>query len=214
MAITIQDEKPISYGKVCVRCGRIAYKNYRYSKRYGGILCRSCLSKLRKMKGYQAERQLCKLLKKLGYNVRRIPTSGSGRTKEDEGLPDVFAYHKERDEVLSFELKSYSFWNHKTVTVKRDQIVKAIKFLIDMYPSATKRKVMIGVRFVLGMRIRSPWIFRAIEVSDDMDLSKVGDVTVSIDDESDFPELTKLTLSKRSRRIIKKRREKKKCQPT
>ena len=210
MAITIQEEKPIPYGKVCARCGRTVYKNYRYSRRYGGYLCESCDHKLWRMKGYQAERQLCRLLKKLGYNVRRTPTSGSGRTnKDDEGEPDVKAYHKEKDEALAFEVKAYSFWSKKTVTVKRVQIVKAIKYLIDMYGSTTKKKVVIGVKFLLGMRVKSPWIFKVIPVTDDMDLSKVKDVTISIDDESDFPELTKLTLSKRSRRIIKKRREKK-----
>jgi len=65
--------------------------------------------------------------------------------------------------------------------------------------------VAVAIKFLLGARVKAPWIIRF--VPDPGDLSKLENVTVSIEDSSNMPELTASTKSRRSRFIIRRRKE-------
>jgi Holliday junction resolvase len=154
------------------------------------------------MKGYQAERSLCKKLEKLGFYADRIPSSGPGESP----FPDIIATNKKKKISLSLEVKAYYA---RSVTIKKKQLVKAAMYLIRHHYDYETRMVGACVKFLMGERKKSPWVCRLIPVTDDMNLDELEDITVNIEDESDLPELTRMTLSRRARRIRRKRRERK-----
>jgi len=178
---------------------------FKRKKRYGyKPVCQRCLNKLWRKKGYQFERSLCKKLEELGYSADRIPTSASGRVS----LPDIIGFHHEKRLALGIEAKAVDASTHKVWTVYSDQIVKAAGYLLRHYPSDVTRLAGCAVKFLLGSRTKSPIVVKLIPVTDDMDLEKVPNIVVDISSESDMPELTQATLSKRSKYIRKVRRRK------
>jgi len=187
--------------KICGRCKKpIPWDMHFQRKRRYGIVCQRCLNKLWRAKGYQFERSLVKKLTELGFNSDRIPTSASGRVT----LPDIMAFHPQKRLALGLECKAV---NDKAWTVYRDQIAKAASYLLRHYPFDIERKVGICVKFLLGERCKSPIVIKLLNVSDNMNLEKIQDITVSIESESDMPELTSPTLSRRSRKIRRVRAE-------
>jgi len=204
--IVEREEKPKIPIKVCARCSRTIPYDMRYkrSRKHRGFLCQRCDNELWRAKGYQSERDLCKRLEKLGYSARRVPTSGAGKSD----LPDVLVFCKGKNLALAFEVKAYDYL-HKSVTVNASQVRVCVQYLQEMYSSGIIRKAGVAVKFLLGERCKSPWIIRLFDVTDDLPLSKIKDVTVDISDLSDMPELTGSTLSRRSRKIRKVRRERK-----
>jgi len=204
MEITVQEEKPSIPVRVCVRCGREIpsyMKTYR-SYKHNGWLCQACNNRLWRQKGYAAERSLCKKLERLGYCADRIPSSGPGKSN----FPDIIATDKKRKISLALEVKSFYA---KSVTIKKEQLIKAAMYLLRHHYDYETRKVGACVKFLMGERKKSPWVCKLIDVRDDMNLDDLEDITVNIEDKSDLPELTQMSLSKRARRIIKKRRERK-----
>lgn len=191
---------------MCDRCGRRLSEKVGYRRTIKGVFCRPCLQALWKAKGYAGERDLVKKLRKLGYNALRMGVSGAGT----EPIPDVVAFHPEKREALSFEVKSvtarrwtvFAYKNHERK--KEGQIIKALKWLKLMYPEEVTKKAGVAVKFLLGERVKSPWIIKF--VPNPKDLTQVEDVTVDITDKSDMPKLTAPTKGKRARRIIRERK--------
>jgi Holliday junction resolvase len=193
----------------CTKCGKVLSQKIGWKRTSKGLFCRPCLLKLYKEKGYKGERDFVKKLRKLGYNALRMGVSGAGT----EPIPDIVAFHPEKREALAFEVKSVTA-KRWTVFAYKDkerkiegQIIKALKWLRLMYPEDITKKAGVAVKFLLGERVKSPWIVKFVPNHED--LTQVEDVTVDITDESDMPELTAMTKSKRARRIIKKRKRKK-----
>ena len=192
----------------CTRCGRKIGPRTRYRRTRKGILCQPCLNALWKAKGYAAERDLVKRLRKLGYNAIRMAVSGAGT----EPVPDVCAFHPEKREALAFEVKSvtarrWTVFSYKDKEKKKEgQIIKALKWLKLMYPDDVTKKAGVAIKFLLGERRKSPWIIKFVE--DPGDLTKLDNVMVDITDYSDMPQLSKTTRSKRARKIIRQRKRK------
>lgn len=210
-----REEKPILPLKICGRCHRpIPYDMRFQRKRKYGLVCQRCLNKLWRAKGYASERDFVRRLEKIGFNADRIPTSGSGRVN----LPDIIAFHPEKRLALAFECKAIDGSYHKTWTVnawikkgkkrKPSQIVKAVHYLQRHYPSDVELKAGVAIKFLLGERCKSPWIVKLVDITEDFNISKLKDITVDISSQSDMPELTQTTLSKRSRHIRKVRQKK------
>jgi len=116
-----------------------------------------------RQKGYAAERSLCKKLERLGYCADRIPSSGPGKSN----FPDIIATNKKRKISLALEVKSFYA---KSVTIKKEQLIKAALYLIRHHYDYEPRKVEACVKFLMGERRKSPWICKLIPVRDDMDL--------------------------------------------
>jgi len=75
-----------------------------------------------------------------------------------------------------------------------------------MYPEDVEQKAGVAIKFLQGERKKSPWIVKFLEEPNDF--SAVEDITVDITDESDMPELTASTKSKRVRKIVRQRKRK------
>ena len=203
-------------GLFCARCGREigSRTRYRYTKK--GILCQPCLNQLWKAKGYAGERDLVRRLRRLGYNAIRMAVSGAG----SEPIPDVVAVHPEKREALAFEVKSvtarrWTVYAYKDKEREREgQLIKALKWLSLNYPNnlvepaGYTKKAGVAIRFLMGERRKSPWIVKFIEEPNDF--SEVQDITVDITDQSDMPDLTASTKSKRVRKIVRQRKRKRK----
>ncbi|MEM0050243.1 MAG: endonuclease [Candidatus Bathyarchaeia archaeon] len=122
--------------------------------KHGRILT---LKEVRRMKkrGYQAERDLVKKLRDLGFKSVRIPVSASS----GEPLPDVFAVKS--DCIMAFEVKAP---RDRRAYFPRDQVKKLFDFLsmFDSYPNRIA---------VLVAKFPRKWIFRRIDVIDDYFIS-------------------------------------------
>jgi len=116
------------------------------------------LREIRRMKkrGYQAERDLVKMLRGIGFRSVRIPVSAPS----SEPLPDVFAVKSNC--IVAFEVKAPS---HGRAYFPRNQVKKLFDFLgmFDAYP------VRIAV---LVARFPRKWIFKRVEDIDDYFISK------------------------------------------
>ena len=197
----------------CVRCNRKIgpRTRYRYTKK--GLLCQPCLNALWKAKGYAGERDFVRRLRKLGYHATRMPVSGAGK----EPIPDVIANHPQKREVLAFEVKTvtarrWTVYAYKGKEKNREgQLIKALKWLKRNYPDELVKKDVVkkagvAIKFLMGERKKSPWIVKFVEEPNDF--SKVRDIMVDITDQSDMPELTASTKSKRARKIVRRRKRK------
>ena len=194
------------YVKRCVRCSRklTAKVGYRLTAR--GLVCRPCLQRLWRQKGYAAERDLVRRLRRLGFSAHRVPTSGAGK----ENLPDIMAFKQPNGPALAFEVKAVSTtrwtvyaWKERQGAKKESQIIKCIRFLREMYPPDMEKHAAVAVKFLLGERRKSPWVVKF--VTNDEDLTQVEDVVVDISDPSD---LVISRPSKRARKIIRQRKTK------
>lgn len=128
-----------------------------------------------KRRGYSAERRLTLLLsRKRGNYVFRVPVSGSRAPRKiSTAFPDVFLVNNIEDRIVAFEVKSTS---KKRVKVKREQIVKLLRFL-EPFKKYSRREAVIAVWFSREER----WVFKLIK-----DGLEIGDVIVLSDDESSW----------------------------
>jgi len=109
------------------------------------------------------------MLRRKGYYVWRIPSSGSRPSKKLESyLPDVFAVNKRKRLLVAFEVK---LTNRNTITIPKYQVRKIIKF-INGFPSVLKRKAVVAVYFAHEKK----WVFKEVFRIDDVKLS-VTDVS-------------------------------------
>ena len=134
--------------------------------RFKGPVCQRCLAHLWRQKGYAAERDLVRRLEKLGYSAIRIPTSAPGQIS----LPDVAAFHNPEGPALAFEVKAVSAkrwtvyaWKMRRGKKEPSQIVKCFEYLRKMYPPGMEKHVAVAVKFLLGARVKAPWIVCFVE---------------------------------------------------
>ena len=98
-------------------------------------------------KGHNAERELARKLRKLGFKSVRIPLSGCS----SQPLPDLFA--TKNDKILAFEVKAP---NSERAYFRKNQVEKLFEFLnlFDAYP---KKMAVLGAKFPYK------WVFKRVE---------------------------------------------------
>ncbi|MEM1606888.1 MAG: Holliday junction resolvase Hjc [Candidatus Bathyarchaeia archaeon] len=122
------------------------------------------LKEIRRMKkrGYQAERDLVKRLRELGFKSVRIPVSAPS----NEPLPDVFAV--KGNCVIAFEVKAP---NGDRAYFPKEQVGKLFSFL-EMFEAYPVKLAILAAKFPYK------WVFKKI--------SSVGDYSIHKDEESDI----------------------------
>ena len=113
-------------------------------------------SKRIRRKGYCAERQLAKKLRRYGFKSVRVPVSAPS----NEPLPDVFAMKDET--LLAFDFR-------------RKQVEKLFEFL-DVFKVYKRKLAIIAGKFPYK------WVFKRIEKPDDYVLQKEGRSNISFGD--------------------------------
>ena len=111
------------------------------------------IKEIRRMKkrGYQAERDLVKKLRELGFKSVRVPVSAPS----SEPLPDVFATRGKC--IIAFEVKAPS---SERVYFSRDQVKKLFDFL-GMFEAYQVKVAILAAKFPYK------WIFKRIDKIDD-----------------------------------------------
>ncbi|MBS7639417.1 MAG: Holliday junction resolvase Hjc [Candidatus Bathyarchaeia archaeon] len=134
----------------------LAAKSKRKGKgRRGRILTIKEIKRIRK-RGYQAERDLVKRLRDMGFKSVRVPVSAPS----NEPLPDVFATRGNC--VLAFEVKAP---NAERAYFPKDQVKKLFDFL-DMFEAYPTRLAILAAKFPYK------WVFKRIENVDDYSIHK------------------------------------------
>lgn len=123
--------------------------------RRGRILTIREIRRIRK-RGYQAERDLVKKLRDLGFKSVRVPVSAPS----NEPLPDVFAL--KGDCIMAFEVKAPSA---EKAYFPKDQVKKLFDFL-DMFEAYTVKIAILAAKFPYK------WVFKRIDRIDDYSIHK------------------------------------------
>lgn len=134
----------------------LAARGKRKSKgRHGRILT---LKEIRRMKkrGYQAERDLVRRLRELGFKSVRIPVSAPS----SEPLPDVFAV--KGGYMIAFEVKAP---NANKAYFPKDQVGKLFSFL-EMFEAYPVKLAILAAKFPYK------WVFKKINSVDDYSIHK------------------------------------------
>lgn len=132
-----------------------ARSKQRSKSRRGRILTIKEIKRIRK-RGYQAERDLVKRLREMGFKSVRVPVSAPS----NESLPDVFATRGGC--VLAFEVKAP---NTERAYFPKDQVKKLFDFL-DMFEAYPTRLAILAAKFPYK------WVFKRIENIDDYSIHK------------------------------------------
>ncbi len=127
----------------------------------GRILTIKEIRRIRK-RGYNAERQLVKKLRAMGFKSLRVPVSAPSK----EPLPDVFAV-KGRS-LIAFEVKALAA---ERVYFRRDQVEKLLKFLEMFELYENKVAVLVG-------KFPYKWVFKQV--------GKVADYVIRSDERSNI----------------------------
>ena len=120
-----------------------------------------------KKRGYDAERELVKMLRGAGFDALRVPVSAPS----NEPLPDVFAIRGET--ILSCEVKSQERYAY----YKRKQVKKLFEFL-EIHRIYPKRLAVLAAKFKY-----KGWVFMVAE--------KPGDYSLRIGQGIGFRDLVK-----------------------
>lgn len=133
----------------------LAAKKERKSGRRGRILTVKEIRRIKK-RGYQAERDLVKKLRELGFKSVRIPVSAPS----SEPLPDVFAV--KGDCIIAFEVKAPA---RGRAYFPKEQVKKLFDFLsmFDVYPNRIP---------VLAARFPHKWVLKRVEVIGDYSIDR------------------------------------------
>lgn len=122
-----------------------------------------------KKRGYDAERELVKKLRAVGFDALRIPVSAPS----NEPLPDVFGIRG--DTILAFEVKSQVRYTY----YKRHQVSKLHEFL-EIHRIYPNRLAVLAAKFKY-----KGWVFGVAD--------KVDDYSLRIGQGISFKDLMKLT---------------------
>lgn len=113
-------------------------------------------NRLRRERGYAAERKLVLLLHRKGYRVWRVPVSGARSSRVcRSALPDVFAVNKRKNLLVAFECKSTS---KSSVLVDKGQVKKLLLFL-DGFPSSVQKLAVVSCWFHKS----KVWVMKTVE---------------------------------------------------
>ena len=118
--------------------------------RHGRLLTIKEIKRIRK-RGYQAERELVKKLRRYGFKSVRVPVSAPSA----EPLPDVFAM--KGNCILAFEIKAL---NAERVYFRKEQVEKLLDFL-DMFEIYANKAAIICAKFPYR------WVFKRVNQIDD-----------------------------------------------
>ena len=102
-------------------------------------------------RGYRAERQLVRKLRRLGFNSVRIPVSAPS----SEALPDVFA--TKANCILAFEVKA----PHAEKTYFRKKQVEKLFSFLEMFEAYD------GKLAILAGKFPYKWVFKQVEAPGD-----------------------------------------------
>ncbi|MBS7654714.1 hypothetical protein KEJ43_06560 [Candidatus Bathyarchaeota archaeon] len=132
----------------------LAAKSKRKGRR-GRLLTIKEIKRIKK-RGYQAERDLVKKLREIGFKSTRIPVSAPS----SEPLPDVFATKGKC--IIAFEVKAP---NAERAYFPKDQIKKLFDFL-SMFEAYTTKIAVISAKFPYR------WVFKQVDKIDDYSIQK------------------------------------------
>jgi len=118
-----------------------------------------------KKRGYQAERDLVKKLRELGFKSVRVPVSAPS----SEPLPDVFATRGKC--IIAFEVKAPS---SERAYFSRDQVKKLFDFL-GMFEAYQVKIAVLAAKFPYK------WIFKRIDKIDDNMIHKDEESSVDLE---------------------------------
>ncbi|MCX8170672.1 MAG: Holliday junction resolvase Hjc [Candidatus Bathyarchaeota archaeon] len=138
-----------------------ARSKHKYKGRRGRILTLKEIKRMKK-RGYQAERDLVRRLRELGFKSVRIPVSAPS----SEPLPDVFATKGEC--VIAFEVKAP---NADRAYFPEDQVKKLFSFL-EMFEAYPFKLAILAAKFPYK------WVFKKI--------NSVNDYSINKDEESNI----------------------------
>ena len=136
-------------------------------QRFTRTLDRAQVRRMKK-RGYDAERELVKNLRDVGFDALRVPVSAPS----NEPLPDVFAIRGKT--IIAFEVKSQARYAY----YKRKQLDKLFEFL-EIHRIYPKRLAVLAAKFKY-----KGWIFQVID--------KPGDYSLRIGGGISFRDLMKL----------------------
>jgi Holliday junction resolvase len=136
-------------------------------KRFTRTLNRDQVRRMKK-RGYDAERELVKMLRGAGFDALRVPVSAPS----NEPLPDVFAIKDKT--ILSCEVKA----QERYVYYKRKQVEKLFDFL-EIHKIYPRRYAILAAKF----RYKG-WVFSIPD--------KPGDYSLRIGGGISFRELMKM----------------------
>ncbi len=137
-------------------------------KRFTRTLDRRQVRRMKK-RGYDAERELVKMLREAGFDALRVPVSAPS----NEPLPDVFAIRE--GAILAFEVKSQERYAY----YKRKQVKKLHEFL-EIHRIYPTRLAVLAAKFKY-----KGWVFMVAE--------KPGDYSLRLGHGIGFGDLVKLT---------------------
>jgi len=132
----------------------IAARGKRKGRR-GRILTPKEIRRMKK-RGYQAERELVKRLRDLGFKSVRIPVSAPS----SEPLPDVFATRGEC--IIAFEVKAP---NASRAYFPREQVEKLFSFL-EMFENYPVKLAILAAKFPYK------WVFKKIDSVNDYSIHR------------------------------------------
>jgi Holliday junction resolvase len=132
-----------------------AKSKHKGKNRHGRILTIGEIRRIRK-RGYQAERDLVKKLRELGFRSVRVPVSAPS----NEPLPDVFAL--KGNCIMAFEVKAP---NAERAYFPRDQVKKLFDFL-EMFEAYTIKVAVLAAKFPYK------WVFKRVDRIDDYSIHK------------------------------------------
>lgn len=135
-------------------------------QRFTRTLDRAQIRRMKK-RGYDAERELVKKLREVGFKALRVPVSAPS----NEPLPDVFAI--KGDTILACEVKSQNRYTY----YKRKQVAKLHEFL-DIHRIYPKRFAVLAAKFKY-----KGWVFDIAE--------RPGDYTLRVGRGISFRDLLK-----------------------
>lgn len=115
-------------------------------------------------RGYRAERQLVRKLRRLGFNSVRIPVSAPS----SEALPDVFA--TKGSCILAFEVKAP---HAERAYFRKKQVEKLFSFL-DMFDAYD------GKLAILAGKFPYKWVFKRVEAPADYTVRRDGESNVKL----------------------------------
>ena len=115
-------------------------------------------------KGYRAERQLVKNLRKYGYKSVRVPVSAPS----NEPLPDVFATRGET--LVAFEVKAQ---DAEKVRFRKKQVEKLFEFL-GMFEMYDRKHAVLAGKFPYK------WVFKRVGKPDDYDILKEEESNIEL----------------------------------
>lgn len=121
------------------------------SRKHRGRRLTSKESRNMKRRGYDAERELVKKLRSLGFKAVRVPSSAPS----SEPLPDIFATLNDR--ILAVEVKAS---RGEKVHFNSNQVKKLFNFL-DIFSVYSEKIALLAGKFPYK------WVFKQVKETDD-----------------------------------------------